>query len=444
MRCALTRSRPGGRLYTNPKTMDTLTERSIAGFPCAVTSENYRGWKSIRLANGIVELLVVPEIGGRIIQLRAGESDLFYVNRRHAGRVYSADENSIDRGWKNYGGSKVWPAPQGWSGNAEWPGPPDPVLDGGPYSCQILNERKATAAVRLESPPDEYTGLTLSRTIRIFQDSSSIEIRHTMRNISSRPVRWAVWQVTQQGAHRDFSVFVPTHAYRQIYGDRVYEAISFDPQEGICRLCYEDQVAKFTMMPEQGWLATLDTRRAVALAETFPLFPALPYPDDAPVEFWVNGQGSFTIHGERIDVEQDPNGCDPYIETEVLSPLVQLQPREEYAFQTSWHRTSIDADTISSVNHCAAIGNRLMARRHGKEVHVTGSFGLFQVGLVELVCVSRSGKVGGVQTLGSCNPLAPCQLDCSVPLEKGLDRISLRLRGRSGNVLGTVDDAVVS
>jgi len=424
--------------------MDIFAEQSIAGFPCAVTSEDYRGWKAVRLTNGIVELFVVPEIGGRIIQLRLGESDLLYVNRRHAGRVYSPNENSIDMGWKNYGGSKVWPAPQGWSGNAEWPGPPDPVLDGGPYSCQVLNERQATAAVRLESLPDEYTGLTLSRTIRIFQDSSTVAIRHTMRNTSSRPVRWAIWQVTQQAAHRDLSVFVPSYTYRQTYGDRVYEAISFDPQEALCRLRYVDQVAKFAMMPKQGWLSTLDTRRAVALAETFQLFSTSPYPDDAPVEFWVNGQGSFTIHGERIDVEQDPNGCDPYIETEVLSPLIQLQPREEYAFQTSWHCTSIDVDTISSVNRCAAIGNRLMARRHGKEVQITGSFGLFQVGLLELAFLSSSGKVGGVQTLGSCNPLAPCQLDCLVPLEGGLDRIRLRLRGRSGSVLGTVDDAVVS
>ncbi|HME00071.1 MAG TPA: DUF4380 domain-containing protein [Terriglobia bacterium] len=424
--------------------MSTIAEQSIAGFPCTVTREDYRGWRSVRLANGIMELFVVPEIGGRVIQLRIGDSDLLYVNRRHAGRVFSPEENNLDLGWKNYGGSKVWPAPQGWSGNAEWPGPPDPVLDGGPYSCQVLNEQQATAAVRLESQPDEYTGLTLSRTIRIFQDSSTIEIRHTMRNTSSRPVRWAVWQVTQQPAHRDLSVFVPSHAYRQTYGDRVYEGISFDPQEQLCRLRYVDQVAKFTMIPEQGWLSTLDTRRAVALAETFPLFPASPYPDDAAVEFWVNGHGSFTIQGERIDVEQDPNGCDPYIETEVLSPLVQLQPREEYAFQTSWHCTSIDVDTISSVNRFAGIGNRLMARRHGKEVRITGSFGFFQVGLLELVCVFHSGKVGGVQTLGSCGPLAACQLDCSLPLEEGLNRIRLRLRGRSGSVLGIVDDAVVS
>jgi hypothetical protein len=421
--------------------MGTLTEQSIAGFPCTVTRGDYRGWRSVRLANGIIELVIVPEIGGRVIQLRFGDSELLYVNRRHAGRVFSPEENNLDAGWKNYGGSKVWPAPQGWSGDDEWPGPPDPVLDGGPYSCQVLPEIHATAAVHLESHPDEYTGLTFSRTIRIFQDSSTVEIRHAMRNTSSRPVRWAIWQVTQQAAHRDLSVLVPGHAYRQMYGDEEYGTISFDPEGGLCRLRYLNQVAKFAMKPEQGWLATVDPRRATALVETFPLFPALPYPDDAPVEFWVNGRGTFTIHDDRIEMGQDP---DSYIETELLSPLITLRPGEAYAFQTSWHCTSIEADSISAVNQCAAVGRRLMATRRGKEVRVTGSFGLFHVGLLELAGLPRNGKPAGVCPLGAFSPLAASHIDCIVPWEQDLKQITLRLRGGNGKLIGTVDDAVIS
>jgi hypothetical protein len=424
--------------------MDIIAEQSVAGFPCTVTREDYRGWRSVRLANGIVELFIVPEIGGRVIQLRIGNSDLLYVNRRHAGRVFSPEENSLDAGWKNYGGSKVWPAPQGWSGDEEWPGPPDPVLDGGPYSCHVLPEIQATAAVRLESHPDKYTGLTLSRTIRIFQDSSIVEIQHVMRNTSNRPVRWAIWQVTQQAAHRDLTVLVPSHACRQMYGDQKYEAISFDPTDGLCRVRYVNQIAKFAMKPEEGWLATLDSRRAIGLVETFPLFPALPYPDDAPVEAWVNGRGSFTIHDDRIEMEQDPNGCDPYIETELLSPLIALRPGEAYSFQISWHCTSIEADTMTAVNHCAAVGRRLTATRRGREARVTGSFGLFHVGLLELAGVPRNGKTRAVHALGSFSPLAACHIDCLVPWEEESERITLRLRGGDGKLLGTVDDAVIS
>jgi Domain of unknown function (DUF4380) len=421
----------------------TITELPITSSPCRVTKENYLGWTAVRLANGILELLVVPEIGGRVIQLRIGGSDLLYVNRRHAGRVYRSEENNFDAGWKNYGGSKVWPAPQGWSSDAEWPGPPDPVLDGGIYSCQVLEESQQTAAVHLESPPDEYTGLTFSRAIRIFQDSATVEVRHAMRNTSARPVRWSIWQVTQLAANSNVAVFVPARAYRQMFGDRPYNDINFDPELKLCRLGYSDHVAKLAMKPEQGWMAALDSRRGVALVETFPLFPALVYPDDASVELWVNGRGSFTIHGKTFDMGQNPNGCDPFIETEVLSPLVELDPGDEYCFRTCWHCTSIKANTIGSFNNCSATGRPLMAKRHGRDVRITGSFGLLRVGTLEVASISRNGKVDDVCTLGPATPLAACNIDSSFPFEQG-SQISLRLRDKGGNLLGTLDNALIS
>src|SRR2546427_542239 len=156
--------------------MRTITDLPTTSPPCRAAKENYLGWTVVRLANGILELLVVPEIGGRVIQLRVGGLDLLYVNPRHAGRVYRPEENNFNAGWKNYGGSKVWPAPQGWSSDAEWPGPPDPVLDGGAYSCRILDDKSESAAVLLESPADAYTGLTFARELRIFQDSTTVHI----------------------------------------------------------------------------------------------------------------------------------------------------------------------------------------------------------------------------------------------------------------------------
>ena len=36
----------------------------------------------------------------------------------------------------NWGGDKVWLAPQGWENEDQWPGPPDPVLDGGAYHAE--------------------------------------------------------------------------------------------------------------------------------------------------------------------------------------------------------------------------------------------------------------------------------------------------------------------
>jgi len=38
----------------------------------SVSSSTYRGWESLCLDNGLVELQVLPDIGGRVIQFRMG------------------------------------------------------------------------------------------------------------------------------------------------------------------------------------------------------------------------------------------------------------------------------------------------------------------------------------------------------------------------------------
>src|SRR5215467_12001608 len=96
---------------------ETTVEQPVR--PCAIGSDSYQGWEALRLGNGIIDLIVVPSIGGRILQLRLAGEEYLYVNPRHLGRVYRANENHSGAGWKNYGGSKVWPAPQGWLSDFE-------------------------------------------------------------------------------------------------------------------------------------------------------------------------------------------------------------------------------------------------------------------------------------------------------------------------------------
>lgn len=314
----------------------TDAARSVAS-GCRVVKRAHGDWGAVYLSNGLIELCVVPEIGGRIIQLWVGDQEYFYVNPRHAGRVYPPGQNDHENGWKNYGGCKVWPAPQGWSGNGQWPGPPDPVLDGGPYRCNIVESSRGTAALLLRSSPDDRTGLVLSREIRIFQDDPTIRIRHKMQNTAARTVKWSIWQVTQQPAGATTAVIVPATSWRQIYGDLPYRPVERGPETSLLRIRYENHVAKLGVKPEAGWLVTFDASRSLALAETFPLFPDLAYPDDAPVQVWVNGQGSYTLPTGRMDASADPNGCDPYLETEILSPLVELLPGQSYTFEIQWH-----------------------------------------------------------------------------------------------------------
>ena len=134
------------------------------------------------------------------MDLRLGETNLFYINPRYYGQKAQSDAQGNAIGmWRNYGGSKVWPAPQGWSGDHEWPGPPDPVLDSGPYDCRTSRGAE-TASVHLNSQHDEQSGVTLQRDIEIRPGTSVVHLHHRMHNTSKRPVRWGIWQVTQVDA----------------------------------------------------------------------------------------------------------------------------------------------------------------------------------------------------------------------------------------------------
>ncbi|HEY6293418.1 MAG TPA: DUF4380 domain-containing protein [Terriglobia bacterium] len=422
------------------------TEQATLDIPaglCNVTAETYLGWNAIRLGNGIVDLVVVPEIGGRIIQLRIGGEEFLYVNPRHLGKVYTPDQNNVRAGWKNYGGSKVWPAPQGWSSDSQWPGPPDPILDGGKYSWEIVETRADEAALALTSAADEYTGLTLRREIRLAADTATIHIQHKIRNSSCRPVRWAAWQVTQQMAGPSLALFAPGRTYRQLLGDDEFSAVQVS-DSGIFRLQYKDQVAKFAVKVEEGWICSLDSPRGLAFAERFRIFREADYVDDAPVAFWVNGSGRYTIHSDHVCARDDPNGCDPYVETEVLSPLLNLEPDEEYIFDVQWHCAHAGpANSVERVDHCAVITRDLRVDPEGDCFRVSASFGVFQTGTLELASICRDGRVLDIQPLGPVTPLLPCTVQNRVRADDGLFRLSLRMRNRSGELMGTIASARV-
>jgi len=90
----------------------------------------YRGWESLALSNGLVEVQIVPQIGGRVIQFKLGDHEFLWVNPQLAGKLPPPSGLGPKGEWLNYGGDKLWPAPQGWGGDDQWPGPPDAVLDG--------------------------------------------------------------------------------------------------------------------------------------------------------------------------------------------------------------------------------------------------------------------------------------------------------------------------
>src|SRR3990172_8224182 len=133
---------------------------------CSVAEGDFRGWRAAYLKNDLATLVAVPDIGGRIMAYDLGPYPYLYVDRDLAGKLFSPDENRGDgslAAWKNYGGDKTWPAPQGWGTDDQWHGPPDAILDTGRYQLELLKSDGASATVRMTSPETSPTGVQITR-----------------------------------------------------------------------------------------------------------------------------------------------------------------------------------------------------------------------------------------------------------------------------------------
>jgi len=322
--------------------------------PCAVERSSYLDWPTIRLTNGEIELHIAPDLGGRVIAFIHRGHSFLWANRDLAGAIITGEENGGSRGpWRNYGGDKLWPAPQGWGGPGEWPGPGDPILDGGVFEAQILEKGPETAAVRLQSPPDPArTGIRFERTIRIRRGDPRVVFENRMTNISDRPVAWSIWSVTQldvsdpadpKGINRKLAVYAPVNprshhylGYRVMFGQANDPQWTVAPSGRLFRGRYEYSVGKAGVDSAAGWLGFEDGRAERSLIQRFRFDPKGRYPHGNSVEFWFQGEGEFIAWGKRANPAAAGEKILPYIEIEILSPVVRLAPGASYRFDTSW------------------------------------------------------------------------------------------------------------
>ena len=64
---------------------------------CQVHATNYLGWKAEEMSNPWVKLEIVPQIGGRLIQVTFGGHDFLYVNPLVQGQVISLETKGLRR-----------------------------------------------------------------------------------------------------------------------------------------------------------------------------------------------------------------------------------------------------------------------------------------------------------------------------------------------------------
>ncbi len=441
--------------------LNSDTGRATGGFAalgeCALNATQYRGWNGYQLTNGLVAVYIIPDIGGRVIQYQLAGHDYFFVNPLTTGKVFPPEENGGGNGgWKNYGGDKLWPAPQGWENDQQWPGPPDPVLDGGKYSAAIVRQTAEEVAVRLTSPPDPRTGIQFSRTVTLSRGTTRVRVESTMKNISQRPVRWSIWEVIQQDTadpsspgqfNPDFWAYCPLNpqsryaqGYYPIFGQVGHPSYQPDPEHGLLGVRYDYRVGKVGLDSHGGWLTTVNGKSDHCFVARFPYFPKADYPDGASVEFWLNGAGEFILNRVPIVNPADPQQTPYLMETEILSPLAELQPGEDYHFNVDWFATRCPRPVVDVVP-AGAINRRLLASVRGRQVRVEGVFGVFMPGHAEATFYTRDGTVAGKSDLGRVEPNQVFRLASELPLPENAFRVSVAVIDSEGQNHGWLGNA---
>jgi hypothetical protein len=157
------------------------------------------------------------------------------------------------------------------------------------------------------------------------------------------------------------------------------------------RVHYAYRVGKIGMDSSGGWIATLDATDGYVFVHRFTYEPGRAYPDNASVEFWLNGPGEIAAWGREI--EKMPDDTAYLMESEVLSPFASVEPGESYTFRYDWYSAKVPAG--SAVAGCSDIGvtcKALSAEVWGGKLKIDGDFGVFYKGYCRLALLDEDDR----------------------------------------------------
>ena len=426
---------------------------------CKVEPTMFEGWKAERITNEWVELIIVPQLGGRLMQVTFAGHPYLFVNREFAGKYFPPSEGAAKGKWFNYGGDKIWPMPEGSDDDAHWPGPVSDALDDGDYSFTVLSQG-AQCTVRLAGPPDERTGLQYTREIGIDSQSPEISFHATMKNASTHPSRWSVQSVTQYDTadvakpdtyNGDFWAFTPANPQSSyLDGYHVRSGLAEDPsysvKNGLFSLHWLYLQGEVWVDSPGSWLAVVDGATHFAMVERFHFQSGPDYPGKASVIFYKNGPAvDVDNHGVPV-VRTSADDVPFYMEAELNSPMEQLKPGESYTFSTEWFPTRMGSN-FKNAAEAGVIGEPLaisVSSANADVVTLTGSFGVFFAGKLVARLYDGGGSEVGAVPLESVIPVDMVELNQAIRISNATAKVSIHLIDRSGVDRGSLGEVRVS
>jgi hypothetical protein len=430
-------------------TGSTLLGQAGAKASCTVQAADYLGWKAEELANQWVKLEIVPQLGGRLMQVTFGGHDYLFVNQQLKGQVIPPE--TAGQHWNNYGGDKIWPMPEGEDDEQHWAGAGGEPLDNSPFSLQVLSQGEQ-CAVRLTGLVDPAIGQQYIREISITAGSPVISFRAVMKNVTGYPQTWSEQSVSEYNAAApdDPNQFNPkfwglTPANPASVFLRSYQVVSgmaqnrgYSVSGGLFRLHWGDLGGEVWVDSPAGWLAVVDGSTGYTMVERARYQPTAQYPGKATMLFFTTGTQP---HSAPAPAPAGPPIY--YMEAEVNSPMIELAPGESYAMDTQWYPTRMGED-FQTATYGGVVGQPLAVAGTPNGLVLTGAFGVFYAGKLVARYYSRGGAALGAATLDSVTPLQPIKLQTTVQAPAGTARVSLHLLDQQGLDRGPLGETLVN
>src|SRR6266849_9326841 len=424
---------------------------------CRIENKNFEGWRAEEMSNAWVKVTIVPQLGGRVMQVTFAGHPYLFVNPKYKGQYVPPGGEAAKGRWINYGGDKIWPMPEGTQDEQHWAGPVSDALDDGDYSFKILSQ-DSTCKVRLDGPPDPNTGLQYAREISIGGNSPEISFHAVMKNITGHAIRWSVQSVTQYDTaeagkpgefNHEFWAFTPANQHSAYFRQyQVRSGLADDPsfavKNDLFTLHWQYLQSEVWVDSPGGWLAVVDGSARFAMVERFHYFEGAEYPGKATVIFYKNGPSlALDEKGMPYVTSSSPEDTPHYMEAEINSPMVRLQPGETYALDTNWFPTRAGKE-FKTVTSAGIVGSPLVASSVTGGILLTGTFGVFVPGKLEAQLFNNHGDLITKIPLQAVSPSEIVKLKMEVKAPAQTLRISLHLLDQDGRDQGALGEARVS
>ncbi|WP_028021457.1 hypothetical protein [Enterovibrio calviensis] len=288
-------------------------------------------WKETALTRGDLSLILVPGIGGRLMDVVYKGHSLLFTNPDLMGIDADASTGELDAfptrakhvPFPLWGGEKTWLAPERyWQDKG-----PDPVLDSAAYHLEWLNPY----SVKMTSLKNR-DGLVISRTVSLSEDvPGQWEIHHQITNEGAQVVNVGCWSVMmlQRNAEIAFALNEASKI-KTDFGDSANNLQTVGKQN-IVR-CHDDNEFKVGMHPDSSTaLAYLPIKNTstglllTSISETL-------------------SEAADYAHGHALEVYNSSSY--PYCELEWHGKMGTLSPQDSATLVTTFRVTESDREAF--------------------------------------------------------------------------------------------------